>query len=386
VDILVNVQSLQPPVTGIGRYTAELLKCLKSEHSIQSFDSTTNYSQIQLEQKLDSLNELSTSSNTQKKVRAGLGRMASRLPYAYKVRQLIQKNIRRSLFETCSGHIYWEPNYILEPFDGMSVATIHDLSYIRYPQHHRSASLKWLESNIESSIKQASAIVTLSEFSKHEILKNFPVQESEINIVSPAVVDDFKQSASNAEIQYIRGKYKLPKNYILSVGTLEPRKNIKSLLKAYTSLPKVLKDNYPLVLVGAKGWGDVDNDVQHMLSRKEIIVLGYVAQNDIATLYKAADLFVYISLYEGYGMPVAEAMASKVAIITSENSAMSEVAQNTTGLVNPLDIEQVATMIKYYLQEKEARHEMVAKYQPIVASWSWQKSADKLTHLFQELT
>jgi len=386
VDILVNIQSLKPPVTGIGRYTTGLLRCLSEPHNIQAFDATKRYSQHQLEKKLNAPSEFSAGNSKQMNIRAGFVKLASQIPYAYKARQLLQQRIRQPLFKACLKHIYWEPNYILEPFDGLSVATIHDLSYIRYPQHHRAASLKWLESNIESSIKQASSLVTLSEFSKNEILKYFSLSESEINIVSPAVDSDFKQKASDEEIQQIRKKYKLPKSYILSVGTLEPRKNIKTLLKAYTSLPKKLKVSSPLVLVGAKGWGDVDKDIQLMLDKKEIIVLGYVAQNDMAALYKAADLFVYISLYEGYGMPIAEAMASKIAIITSENSAMSEVAQNTTGIVNPLDVEQVAAMMAYYLQEKAARHEMIAKYEPIVAGWSWQRSADQLSRVFQELT
>ncbi len=385
MDILVNIQSLQPPITGIGRYTTELLKCLNVSHNIQAFDAAKRYSQDQLEKKLNPSGELPALNKKQKNY-AGLIRLASRLPYAYKARQVLQQRVRRPLFKACSKYIYWEPSYILEPFDGLSVATIHDLSYIRYPQHHRAASLKWLESNIESSIQQASAIVTLSEFSKNEILKNFPVDESEINIVSPAVGSEFKQDASHEEVQQIRKKYQLPKSYILSVGTLEPRKNIKTLLEAYTSLPKKLKASAPLVLVGAKGWGDVDKDVQLMLDKKEIIVLGYVAQNDIAGLYKAADLFVYVSLYEGYGMPIAEAMASKIAIITSENSAMSEVGRNTTGVVNPLDTEQIAAMMAYYLQEKAARREMIAKYEPIVASWTWQKSATQLSRVFQKIT
>jgi len=385
VDILVNIQSIKSPITGIGRYTTELLKCLNVSHNIQAFDATKRYSPHQLDKKINPSGELPIANKKQKSY-ADLMRLASRLPYAYKARELIQRRVRRPLFKSCSKYIYWEPSYILEPFDGLSVATIHDLSYMQYPQHHRVASLKWLESNVESSIKQASALVTLSEFSKNEILKYFSLDESEIHIVSPAVDSAFKEGASNEEIQRIRKKYKLPNSYILSVGTLEPRKNIKTLLEAYSSLPKKLKASTPLVLVGAKGWGDVDKNIQLMLDKKEIIVLGYVAQNDMPGLYKGADLFVYISVYEGYGMPVAEAMASKTAIITSENSAMSELTHNTTGVVNPLDVEQIASMMTHYMQEKAARHEMIAKYESIVMDWSWNKSAGQLTNLFQKLT
>lgn len=385
MDVLVNIHSLRPPITGIGRYTAELLNCLTTENNIQAFDRTSNYSQQELKLKLKHLDALSASSHVRNRLRTSLIRIASELPYAHTLRHYIQQKINKQQFEKCSNAVYWEPNYILQPFDGVSVTTIHDLSYIHYPQHSKKSSVKWLEDNIEASIEQASAIITLSEFSKNELMRSFAIAESKITIVSPAVSDKFKQAVTIENIENVKKKYGLPDNYILSVGTLEPRKNIKSLLQAYAALPRQLRQNFPLVLVGAKGWGAVNKDIQLMLNRKEILVLGYISQNDIPILYKAADLFVYLSLYEGYGMPIAEAMASGVAVITSENSAMSEVAKNNTALVNPLDIGQISEMMHYYLTEKEARNLLIANYSSIVGQWSWHKSADTLTALFQSL-
>jgi alpha-1,3-rhamnosyl/mannosyltransferase len=385
MDVLVNIHSLRPPITGIGRYTAELLNCLTIKNNIQAFDRMSNYSQQELKLKLKHLDELPAGSNVRNRLKATLLRLASELPYAHILRHYIQQKINKQQFEKCSNAVYWEPNYILQPFDGVSVTTIHDLSFIHYPQHSKKSSVKWLENNIEASIEQASAIITLSEFSKNELMRSFAIPESKITIVSPAVSDKFKQAVTTKNIEYIKKKYGLPDKYILSVGTLEPRKNIKSLLQAYSALPRQLRQDFPLVLVGAKGWGVVNNDIQLMLNRKEILVLGYISQNDIPILYKAADLFVYLSLYEGYGMPVAEAMASGVAVITSENSAMSEVARNNTALVNPLDIGQISEMMQYYLTQKEARDSLIDNYSSIVSQWSWHKSADTLTTLFQTL-
>lgn len=385
MDILVNIQSLQPPITGIGRYTTELLNCLTDNHNIQAFDVTNNYSQNQLREKLGHVNEFTGADSSPNRLLSSLKRTVGRLPYSYQARQLIRQKINQKKFRQCKDYIYWEPNYILQPFDGASVATIHDLSYIRYPQHHTSASLRWLGNNIEASIEQASAILTLSEFSKNELIHYFSIPESNISIVPPAVVTDFKKNVTTENVDEVRRKYNLPPHYILSLGTLEPRKNIKSLLKAHALLPKEMKQKYPLVLVGAKGWGEVENDIQKMVDRNEIIVLGYILQDDIPLIYRAADLFVYVSLYEGYGMPVAEAMASGVAVITSQESAMSEVAQGGAALVDPLDIEQISTTMLYYLQDEVARNQLIDKSTVIAENWSWQASADKLSALFQRI-
>lgn len=385
MDVLVNIQSLQPPITGIGRYTSELLNHLILEHNIQAFDATKNYTKAQLTQKLNTLNNAIETTSTQNKIRASIKEIARGMPYSYQIRQAIQQKINQSQLEKCSDYIYWDPNYILQPFDGKSIATIHDLSYIQHPQHHAPSSIKWLENNIEASIQQANAIITLSEFSKKEILKYFSIAESKISIIPPSVSDEFKKAATTEELENIRVKHQLPERYILSVGTLEPRKNIKSLLKAYALLPKKLRRAYPLVLVGAKGWGDVAADIQIMVDKKEILVLGYIAQEDIPILYKAADLFVYISLYEGYGMPVAEAMASGVAVITSENSAMSEITCGAVELVNPLDIEQISRTIGRYLQNADVRKNLIEKSTLITQGWSWKNSANKLNTLLQSL-
>lgn len=386
MKILVNVQSLQPPVTGIGRYTTELLNQLILDNNIQAFDVTKNYTKQQLEKKLKNVNNPLLNSNTQRNLSHTFKKIVKNMPCAYALRQLIQQQINKPHLKECSDYIYWEPNYLLQPFDGKSVATIHDLSYIQYPQYYTSASLKWLEKNIEASITQAGAIVTLSEFSKKEILTNFSIPESKISIVPPAVSDDFKQAVTEENIAKIKEKYQLPYRYILSVGTLEPRKNIKSLLQAYSLLPNKIKQDYPLVLVGTKGWGEVVTELQAMIDKKEVLVLGYIAQEDIPILYKAADLFVYISLYEGYGMPIAEAIASGLAVITSENSAMSEVAQNKVELVNPLDIEQISNAMQLYLQDREAKNELIEKSTSIIKEWSWKKSAEKLKVTLQNVT
>lgn len=385
MDILVNISSFQPPITGIGRYTARLLNYLSVENNVQAFDPLKSYTDIQLKEKLKFLDKVSESRQKKDGISYQLRKMLRNIPCSYQLRQFVQQQISQQQFKRCEGYIYWEPNYILQPFNGLSVATIHDLSFIKYPQYHSSAMLAWLDKNLESSINRADALVTVSEFSKKELLKQFSIPESKITIVSPSVANEFKTSASKESVEKIKQKYGLPKHYILSVGTLEPRKNLTTLLNAYARLPKRLKQSYPLVLVGAKGWGNIQNIIQPMVNSGDVIMLGYIKQQDIPIIYKGSSLFICLSLYEGYGMPVAEAMASGVAVLTSENSAMSEVSGKAAKLVNPLDVEQITDSMQYYLQEEEARKQLAEKGRIQMQDRNWKNSADKLIKLFQEI-
>ena len=385
INILANINSLQPPITGIGRYTSQLLNHMIVENNVQAFDAVRSYSEEELKQKLANLDNHLLGTKKNQLLSPLLKETIKKLPYAYEIRQFVQQKKNQKQFEDCRDYIYWEPNYILQPFDGLSVATIYDLSYIKYPQYHTPGMLKWLEKNLQSTIRRADAIVTISDFSKNEILEQFRIPESKISIVSPSVSDEFKTSLTKDVADRIRLKYDLPAQYVLTVGTLEPRKNLTTLLDAYARLPTKLKQSFPLVIVGAKGWGNQQNLLKPMVDRGEVIVLGYVDQQDISSLYKASSLFVYISLYEGYGMPVAEAMASGVAVISSENSAMSEVAGGAAKLVNPLDVEQITDSIQYYLQEEGARKQLAEKGQLHMQNQSWQKSTNDLLALFQQL-
>mgnify|MGYP000335369170 CR=1 FL=1 len=152
MDILVNIKSLQPPVTGIGRYTAGLLNYLILENRVQAFDPVNCYSEVQLKEKLKYLDDFSNSRQKQENVSSFIRNVAKKLPYAYKIRSKIQQKITQNQFKQCKNHIYWEPNYILEKFDGKSVSTIHDLSYLRYPEFNAREVRQWLECNLEASI------------------------------------------------------------------------------------------------------------------------------------------------------------------------------------------------------------------------------------------
>jgi len=384
MKLLININSLNPPITGIGRYTTEILKYLIEECEITGFDPLKKYNHQQIQEKLRLLDE-PNQDNVFFGKGAQLKKIIKNIPYAYKLRQIVQQKTLKTVLKQSDDVIYWEPNFILQPFKGKTVASIHDLSHLKYPQYHSKTSREWLERNLEETLNRADIIVTLSDFSKKEILQNFSIKEEKIRIVSPAVGNEFRVKWDAERIINIQQKYQLPPNYLLSVGTEEPRKNLKSLLKAYSQLPKQIKKDYPLVLVGAKGWGDLDCMIQPMQLKKEIILLGYIAQKDLPALYQAATLFLYLSLYEGYGMPVAEAMASGIAVITSEKSAMSEISGQAAKQLNPLDEQEITKTIKYYLENPKERQLLAEKGAVHMQGNTWKNSTSALQKIFNEL-
>jgi len=382
MNVLINLNSLTPPITGIGRYTAEILKYLIEDNNLVGFDSYQKYNHKQIQNKLQNIDALTVHKET---FNAYIKNTLKNIPYAYQLRKKRQQQIINRLVMQDRSLIYWEPNYILQPFSGKTVASVHDLSHLKYPQYHSKATRQWLEQNLESTINRADALIALSKFSQAEIIKKFPEAKNKIKIISPAVADEFKTTINIETLDTIKAKYKLPAHYVLSVGTREPRKNLKTLLQAYSYLPQYLKNQAPLVIVGAKGWGEEEPLIQSMLSKQELIILGYIAQHDIPAIYQAADLFIYISLYEGYGMPVAEAMASGTAVITSKDSAMSEISGSLAKLVDPLNVQEITDAIKYCLENMDVQQDLASEGRHQMQKISWKASASALQTLFKQL-
>ena len=242
----------------------------------------------------------------------------------------------------------------------------------------------WLEKKLPETLQNATAIMTISEFSKKEIIEVFNIKEEKITIIPPAVSNEFRQHYSVQQVQKIRQTYQLPQQFILSVATIEPRKNLKGLLEAYKILPEALKNTYPLVVVGCNGWlsTELEPMMRSLVAKGQLIRLGYVPQQHLPIIYAAASLFIYVSHYEGYGMPIAEAMCSGVPIITSNISSMPEVAAGCAELIEPDNIEQVTLEIQELLENKLKRETLIASAKIKSAEYTWDTSARKLFQLF----
>lgn len=394
MKLLVNVTSLTPPITGIGRYTHQLLSSLVRDdciEDIRGFDALGCYNRQGLESLLHNADSPTGKidnkiSRVKKNLYPLLRTVARKIPGARAVRQQMQNRNKQRALKGYSGFVYWEPNYILQPVDAPSIVTIHDLSHKRYPQYHPEDRLSWLEEGLSDSINNATEVTTVSEFSRTEIQEFYGLKQEAITVIPPAVSPAFRQNYSNEYIESIKKHYDLPSEYILSVGTLEPRKNIVGLVKAYSLLAKNIRQRYPLVLVGCRGWQHlVDKDFQAMVRRGEVIVPGYVTQEHLPAIYSAASVFAYVSFYEGFGMPVAEAMASGCAVVTSNCASMPEVASGCAELVDPDNIESITAALQRYLEDSEYSKSRALEGRLKSEKFQWEYSAKHLVKLMEKM-
>ncbi len=385
MKLLINTASLTPPITGIGRYTQQLIRCLMADvrvSDIKAFNQFSFYDKQTLSKIV-----AETVQNTPNPVLATIKKSLRQVPGLYSLRSYLQQQHYKKILKNDTSAIYWEPNYVLQNYAGPSIATLHDLSYLRYPQHHHPAMIAWLNKQLPKTIERAAAFVTLSEFSKTELVQALNIDPQKIYIIPPAVDDAFRMRASQQQLIQVRQRYHLPDHYILTVSTLEPRKNINGLITAYSQLPESLKNRFPLVIAGAKGWGkqDYQQRYQNLITKQQLYFLGYVAQSDLPVIYQAAELFAFLSFYEGYGMPIAEAMVSGVPVLASNQASMPEVAQGSAMLVIPEDNQSIQNALSTLLEAPELRQQMREKGEHIAQNYTWQKSADLLVELCQRL-
>lgn len=276
--------------------------------------------------------------------------------------------------------IFHSFNWYLPPQKkGRVVATVFDMTPFLYPQFHLKKTIQLDSVRLNRIKKDADLVITISENSKKDFLKFAP--QKKVEVICPGVSDIFLRRIDNAGANQVLKKYGLTKGYILSVGTLEPRKNIKKLIDAY--LKSNLKEK--LVLVGNSGW---KNDELLLLTAKnadKIITTGYVPDEDLPYIYNQALCFIYPSLYEGFGIPVLEAMAASLPVITSRVSSLPEAGGEAVYYIDPLSISEIKKALVEVVMNKSLREEMIKKGSKQVKKFSWMDSAKKLNSLYQQL-
>jgi len=244
-----------------------------------------------------------------------------------------------------------------------------------------------MEKFVPLSIKKASNIVTISEFSKSEICGYYGVPAERISVVNPAIDHNifFPRDKTNSE--KVKNKYGIKTNYILSVCTIEPRKNLTGTLDAYKKLPDEIKNKYSLVLVGGKGWLDeeLNEKIEALSSKYSVIKTGYVPDEELPSLYSGASVFVFPSFYEGFGMPPLEAMACGVPVITSNNSSLPEVVGDAGIMIEAKDTVKLAKQIEKVLTDNKFAEGLRVKGLLRAKKFSWHKSARNLLEVMKEV-
>lgn len=275
-------------------------------------------------------------------------------------------------------------NYIVPTkLTGKVITTIYDMSYKYYPETLDRRNYKRIIKGICYSVERSDVIITISENSKKEILEEFNIPEQKVQIVYPS----FDTIKSDQSFQQISDKFCIPSNYILYVGNLEPRKNIPALLKSFAKLKKETYLDYHLVIAGQKGWlyDSIFKTVEDLSVSKDVTFTGYISAEDKSALYKNASLFVYPSLYEGFGIPILESMSCGIPVICSNTSSMPEAAGEAALLVDPNDSDAIAVAMNKMLSNEDLRNEKIQLGYRQAEKFSWDKSAEKLMSIYQSL-
>jgi len=283
-------------------------------------------------------------------------------------------------------------NYIVPPFvRGRKVVTVYDMVYKAYPETMRTRTKYMLNMGLKRSMKRADMIITISEFSKSEILKYFPEHESKIRVVPCGVdLNEFKPCEDPDKIRHCREKYKIDGDYFLYLGTLEPRKNLSNLILGYE---KFLKDLEPgtkapkLVLAGGRGW--LFDSFFEMVKEKDlgeyVIFTEYIDSEDRTPLMCGALAFTFPSIYEGFGMPPLEAMACGVPVLTSDAASLPEVTGDSAVVVKPDSIEDIAGGLKRLFEDPDLRARLQKEGPERAAMFTWENSAKLLYKAYEEL-
>jgi len=244
-------------------------------------------------------------------------------------------------------------------YPGKTVMTIFDLTFLLYPKTQKWTGRLWWKLLGPPGIKKASQIITISESTKKDVCQSLNIPIDRVHVAYPYAQSKFRPVLKPQEIT---AKYGLPKEYVLFVGTLERRKNIVTLLRAFAIAKQDRSLRHCLVLVGQLGWlyEDIFKTIEDLDLKELVIFLKYVPDEDLPGLYSGADLFVYLSFYEGFGLPVLEAMACGVPVLTSNTSALPEVVGDAGLLVSPTDVNLAAHDMGSILSDPGRREELAA--------------------------
>lgn len=259
------------------------------------------------------------------------------------------------------------------------VIVAHDLAYEHFTDNVPFLIRAYLKYFMPRYAQKAKRLATVSEFSKQDIASKYKVPAEQIDVVYNGAKEVY-QPVTNEIKKQLRGKYADGKNYFVYVGSIHPRKNVKNLLLAFEKFKAETNSDLQLLIVGRKAWDfkEVDEAHAQMQFKNEVKFLGHVAPNELSEIVASALAMVYVSLFEGFGIPVIEAMSCEVPVITSNLTSMPEAAGDAALLVNPNSVEEIAAAMKKMFEDSSIRNLLIEKGKTQLKKFSWDLTADKL--------
>jgi glycosyltransferase involved in cell wall biosynthesis len=302
-------------------------------------------------------------------------------PYSVAEHVVIPALLRRE-----RADLFHTPHYVLPPLVGCpSVVTIHDCIHLLFPQYLPSRlAYAYARGVMWSAAHRAARILTVSEASKRDIRRFFEVPEQKIEVIYNAIDERFGVAPHEEEVARIRERYQLDEAFMLYVGNIKPHKNLERLIDALHQLRGEGFDHLRLLIIGDEisKYATLRRAVHHFKLHKHVRFLGFVPDRTLAVLYRLAAVFVFPSLYEGFGLPPLEAMASGTPVVTSNVSSLPEVMGDAAVLIDPYDPAAIASGIRSVLANPAHRADLVARGLARARDFSWERSVRRVRDIY----
>ncbi len=367
MKIGVDARLLSRPLTGIGRYTFEMCKALSKIENISLF----LYSPAPI---LDNIkSDLGSTQIKTANWQNGL------------LRQIWSETYLPLWATEDRVDIFWGPTHRLPRFLPKNIArivTIHDLVW-KYAGNTMPPLSCLLEKyQMPFAVQSADIIIVDSQSTYEGLTKEFNIDNNRVEVITPAA-NYIQNNMPFAELK----KYNISQPFFLFVGTIEPRKNLTRLLKAYSSLPEALKSQIMLVIAGGKGWGKTDlrDNINKLGLKENVNILGYVEDTILRALYAHAQFLAMPSVYEGFGLPLLEAMVQGTPVLTADNSSMPEVAGDAGLLVDATNVSSIKEGLFQIISDDILRNKLAQNAKIQAGKFSWNKSARQMAELFEKM-
>lgn len=370
-----NGSALLSPLTGIGQYTRSLAEELLATQEVDmEFFYSTGWGKTIRAAPIRNINSIKT---IVKQV----------VPQPYRWSRAFQgwRFSRGVLLRR--PELYHEPNFLPYRFDGPTIITAHDLSWIRYPQTHPTDRVQVMNHLFPRALKRAAHVITDAEYVRREIIDDFAIPPERVTSVPLGARSVFHPRDESECTAVLSARSLSYRGYVLCVGTLEPRKNLQLAIRAFAQLPATDRHHRPLVLVGMKGWltSELESLLKPLITSGDVRMLGFTSDQELAVLYSGAYALVYPSLYEGFGLPPLESMASGTPVIVSNRSTLPEVVGEAGVQVDADDVIALRDALMRLEQDPGWWRSRVDAGLKRASQFSWQRCARETLMIYRRV-
>lgn len=362
--VTLNANVMLAPLGGIGQYVSELSHALlqRDDVDMQFVYGLTRSKALPTQ----SLRRYSTLSALTKRL----------LPSPYRLKRWVERRTLVAAIRQHDSDVYHEPSLWAHPIDRPTVMTLHDLTHIHYPQTQPADRLQAIEQSLKYSLASSRRILCVSEFTATQAVQHYGVDRERICLTPLGVSPCFRPHLAEETALLLQSLGLTHRRFLLFVGTLEPRKNIELILQSIHSLPATMLAHCPLVLCGAYGWGELPPTLATLIKNRKVLLTGYLERPALCALMGSAQMLLFPSLYEGFGLPILEAMASGTPVITSNCASMPEVGGTAAHYVDPHDPTGLILAIEQLHEDRKYWQQLQALGLKRAQEFTWARTAE----------